>query len=120
MFFSLILTRVVSLTFMYVRVCTLAPGSHVHTDTRRKLTPLQAARRATASGASTMKSIPEEVLRAALEGAVRGGGSMAACRAFFSLIGAVFTGRLFKKPQEAIKELVRKGGSVQKKGGCGG
>ena len=55
-----------------------------------------------------MKSIPEEVLRAALEGAVRGGGSMAACRAFVSLIGAVFTGRLFKKPQEAIKELVRR------------
>ena len=45
---------------------------------------------------------------------------MAACRAFVSLIGAVFTGRLFKKPQEAIKELVReKNRYVFKKGRVG-
>ena len=46
------------------------------------------------------------VLKAAAEGAIRGGGSMAALRAFFSLLGAVFSGKIVKKPMEALKELV--------------
>ena len=43
---------------------------------------------------------------AALEGAVRGGGTMAAFRGGISLLGATFTGRLFKKPGQSLKELL--------------
>lgn len=53
------------------------------------------------------------VLKAAAEGAIRGGGSMAALRAFFSLLGAVFSGKIVKKPMEALKELLTEDGRLQ-------